>query len=64
MATSEAQIRANKKYDAANTKGLHLKLNLVHDADVIAWLEEMARRDPVKGKQGYIKDLIRKDMSK
>lgn len=62
--TSEAQIRANKKYDAANTRGVYLKLNITHDADVIAWLEEVAQRDPVKGKQGYIKDLIRKDMAK
>ena len=61
MAT-DAQRRANAKYDAANTKGLYLKLNVNSDADIIDWLEEMARRDPIKGKQGYIKDLIRADM--
>ena len=60
--TTEARRRANTKYDAANTKGLYLKLNLNTDADIINWLEEMARRDPIKGKQGYIKDLIRADI--
>ena len=60
---SEAQKRANAKYDAAHTKGLYLKLNLESDAAIIAWLEEVAQRDPVKGKQGYIKDLIKADMN-
>ena len=58
---SEAQRRASAKYDAVMTKGLYLKLNVVNDAKIIDWLEEVARRDPIKGKQGYIKDLIKKD---
>ena len=61
---SDAQKRANAKYDAANTKGLYLKLNITSDAGIIEWLDEMARRDPKKGKQGYIKDLILADMYK
>ena len=62
--TTEARRRANAKYDAANTKGLYLKLNITTDADIIDWLDEMARRDSIKGKQGYIKELIRADMHK
>ena len=61
---SEAQRRASAKYDAANTKGLYLKLNLEYDKDIIDWLEEVAKRNPKKGKQGYIKDIIRADMYK
>ena len=56
--TSEAQKRASQKYDAENTKGLYLKLNIKTDADVIERLDE------VKNKQGYIKDLIREDIKK
>ena len=59
---SDAQKRANAKYDAANTKGLYLKLNITTDADIIEWLEEMAQNNCIKGKQGYIKELIRRDM--
>ena len=44
------------KYDKANTKSYRLKLNKKTDADIIAWLEQ------VPNKQGYIKELIRKDM--
>ena len=51
MAT-EALKRAVKKYDAANTKQVHLKLNTKTDADIIRRLEGM---DNV---QGYIKSLI------
>jgi ribosomal protein S27AE len=57
MAT-EALKRAVKKYDAANTKQVHLKLNIKTDADIIRRLEGM---DNV---QGYIKSLIRADMKK
>lgn len=61
--TSESQKRASAKYDAANTRGIHLKLNLTTDAEILDWLDEMARRDPVRGKQGYIKALIIADMN-
>lgn len=57
MAT-EAQIRAQAKYDAANTKQFHLKLNLNTDRDVIDKLNS------VPSKQGYIKKLIRADLEK
>lgn len=56
--TTEAQKRASAKYDAANTKQYHLKLNLTTDADIMEWL---AKQESV---QGYIKDLIRADMAK
>ena len=55
--TSEAQKRAVLKYDAKNTKQYHLKLNLKTDADIIQRLEEQ------ESVQGYIKDLIREDIS-
>ena len=55
MAT-EAQRKAVKKYDLANTRQIHLKLNKKTDAEMIAWLDQ---KDNV---QGYIKDLIRCDM--
>ena len=54
--TTEAQKRAQKRYDEAN-KGkwrmIHLKLNRETDADIIEKLEAS------KNIQGYIKDLIR-----
>jgi hypothetical protein len=56
--TSEAQKRAVLKYDAANTKQIHLKLNLQTDADILARLQE------VDSIQGYIKRLIRDDIAK
>lgn len=58
MKASEAQLRANKKYDSANTKQIHLKLNLKTDADIIDRLKEQ------KNAQGYIKRLIREDIEK
>lgn len=57
MAT-EAQIKAQKKYDAANTRQVHLKLNRRTDKDVLA------RLDDVPSKQGYIKRLIRADIER
>lgn len=55
MAT-KAQKRASAKYDAQNTKRYSLKLNLVTDADILARLEA------VGNVQGYIKELVRRDM--
>ena len=57
MAT-EAQIRANKKYEAENTRQVHLKLNRRTDEDILRKL------DSVPNKQGYIKELIRADLAK
>ena len=58
--TSEAQKRAVKKYDAANTRQIHLKLNLKHDVDILERLAEAA--ETPEGMQGYIKRLIRDDI--
>lgn len=57
MAT-EAIRRAVRKYDSKNTKQIHLKLNIKHDAEII---EHLARQEKV---QTYIKNLILKDMGK
>ena len=57
--TTEAQKRAQKKYDEANKdkwRMIHLKLNRETDADVIKKLES------VESIQGYIKELIRADL--
>lgn len=55
--TSEAQLRAGAKYDAANTRQTTLKLNKTTDADILEHL------DAVDNVQGYIKKLIREDMT-
>ena len=57
MAT-EAQKRATAKYDAENTVRVMLKLNKTTDADILKALEASGN------KQGYIKQLIRADISK
>ena len=57
MATSEARKRAVKKYDAAHTTQITMKLNRKTDADILARLAQ------VESKQGYIKALIRADIS-
>ena len=53
---SEAQKKANAKYDAANTVQFKIKLNKTTDADII---EHLKAQD---NKQGYIKKLIQDDM--
>ena len=53
---SEAKIRANNKFNKANTRMVSLRLNYNTDADIIKRLDE------VDSKMGYIKELIRKDM--
>lgn len=55
MAT-EAKRKANAKYDASNTIQIKMKLNRNTDADILKKLDEVA------SKQGYIKELIRKDI--
>lgn len=57
MAT-EAQIRAQARYDKANTRQVHLKLNRRTDRDI---LEKLGS---VPSKQGYIKALIRADLNR
>jgi hypothetical protein len=56
MATP-AQAKAQARYDKANTKQVMLKLNRNTDADILARLAE------VGNVQGYIKQLIRKDIA-
>jgi hypothetical protein len=46
------------KWDAENTKQYKLKLMLRTDQDIIEKL------DSVPNRQGYLKDLIRKDIAK
>ena len=58
MAQTDAQRKAKEKYDARTAVQVHLKLNMITDKDI---LEKLAS---VENKQGYIKDLIRKDMQK
>ena len=53
---SEAQLRAQAKYDRKNSQAFMLKLNRKNDADVIAKINHVPNR------QGYIKDLIRNDL--
>lgn len=56
---SDAQKKAQAKYDQENRKKFRMfsfKLNRELDADVIAKLES------VDSMQGYIKELIRKDL--
>lgn len=53
---SEAQKKAQIKYDKNNTRSILFKFNLTNDADILSKLEE------VGNKQGYIKELIRKDI--
>lgn len=53
---SEAQKRASARYDAGNTTSVRLKLNINTDTDIIEQLER------VGNKNGYIKELIRKDI--
>lgn len=57
MAT-EAQLKAGYKYDKANTKQFHLKLNKRTDKDVI---ERLLGTGNV---QGYIKGLVRADIER
>lgn len=59
--TGEAKLRANRKYDAEHTRQYHLKLNMRTDIDVIEWLNWKSGERSI---QGYIKRLIREDMSK
>ena len=52
------QSKIQAKYDRVNTVRIGLKLNKKTDADILEKLEG------VENKQGYIKDLIRADISK
>ena len=54
--TPESIKKAVAKYDKQNTKQIILKLNTNTDADILEHLDG-------KNKQGYIKELIRKDIA-
>lgn len=59
MATSEAALKAQKKYDESHKdmfKSYHLKFNKKDDAEVIF------RLDTVPNKVDYIRQLIKKDI--
>ena len=56
--STESQIRASVKYNKENTVQISLKLNRSTDADLIDSLNKIAN------KQGYIKELIRRDIAK
>lgn len=53
MTVSKAQLRAQEKYDKANTVQITLKLNKKTDKDIIDYLSDC------DNKQGVIKALIR-----
>lgn len=53
---SEARLRANKKYADSHCKSFSVQLNKSTDADIIDHLGTK------KNRQGYIKDLIRRDI--
>jgi hypothetical protein len=55
---TDAEKKAQAKYDKEHCRTYNLKLNIVNDADLIE------RLDNVKSKQGYIKQLIRDDIRK
>ena len=52
----EARSKSSIKYNIANTTRIYIALNNKTDKDIIDHLEK------VGNKQGYIKELIRKDM--
>ena len=56
--STEAQIKASRKYDANNTVQFKMKLNIKTDSDILRKL------DSVESKQGYIKNLIREDINR
>lgn len=56
--STESQIKASIRYNKENTVQISMKLNRSTDADLIDSLNR------VTNKQGYIKELIRKDIAK
>ena len=54
---SEAQSKANMKYMKAHVKRVILNFNINTDADILEKLSTVMNR------QGYIKQLIRKDIA-
>lgn len=54
--SKDAQLRATQKYNKANTIQVVCRFNKNTDADIVERLQE------VENKNGYIKELIRKDI--
>ncbi len=52
----KARVKASIKYNATNVKQIKLNLNKKTDADIIEAL------DAAPNVQGYIKELIRRDL--
>lgn len=59
--STESIRKAVKKYDAAHTRFIGLKLNLKTDKDILDYLE--LRRESGEGYQTVIKDCIRSTMA-
>ena len=56
METNDPKTAASMRYNETHVKQIKLNLNLKTDADILSQL------DKVGNKQGYIKDLIRRDI--
>lgn len=56
MSTREARRRAARKYQAANTKLLQIRLNFRTDQDI---LDKLSAEESMSG---YVKKLIREDI--
>ena len=56
MSTREARRRAEKKYQAENTKLLQIRLNFRTDQDI---LDKLSTEESMSG---YVKKLIREDI--
>lgn len=56
--TTEAQMRATKKYQSANTTQILLKFNNKTDSAILEKLES------VPNKQGYVRGLILADIAR
>lgn len=56
--STEAQKRASVKYNAEKTTLITIRLTHTTDADILE------RLNSVPNKQGYLKDLIRKDIGR
>ena len=54
--SSQAQIKAQKRYEEKCMQW-HMRLNLVKDSDIVAWLKVQ------KSASASVKDLIRKSIA-
>lgn len=55
---TERKLTPQERYDLKNTRRIVLKLNLKHDADVLAWI------DAQETMQGGIKRAIREQIER